>query len=177
MSPRIAALAIAAVGLAACGGGAGSPSAPAPTSAPAAADAAGQRMAPEFELPDLGGNTVHLSDSRGNVRLVDFWTTWCAPCREEIPMFKELHAAYAAKGFTLVGIAMDDEGVSKVKPFVEENRIPYLTLIGTEDVATSFGGVVGYPTKFLVDRDGRIVKTWVGPVPRSVLEKNIQALL
>jgi len=92
-------------------------------------------------------------------------------------MFKELHTAYAAKGLTLVGIAMDDEGVSKVKLFVEENGINYLTLIGSDPVATSFGGVVGFPTKFLVDREGRIVQTWIGPVPRSVLEKQIQSLL
>ena len=92
-------------------------------------------------------------------------------------MFKDFHAAYAAKGFTLVGIAMDDGGASVVKPFVDENKIPYLTLIGSDPVATSFGGVVGFPTKFLVDRDGRIVETWIGPVPRAVLEKRIQALL
>lgn len=120
---------------------------------------------------------MHLSDSKGTVRLVDFWTTWCAPCREEIPTFKALHAAYAGKGFTIVGIAMDDEGASKVKPFVDENQIPYLTLIGSEPVANAFGGVVGFPTKFLLDRDGKIVESWIGPVPRAVLEQKIQSLL
>jgi peroxiredoxin len=171
-------LAIALVLLLAACGGSGQPPVSAGAGAPAAAAADGSaRLAPDFELKDIHGNTVHLSDSKGTVRLVDFWTTWCAPCREEIPMFKELHAGYAAKGFTLVGIAMDDEGLSKVKPFADENAIPYLTLIGSEPVAASFGSVVGYPTKFLVDRDGKIVETWVGPVPRSVLEKKIQALL
>jgi len=133
--------------------------------------------APAFALKDLNGSVVTLADSDGTIRLVDFWTTWCAPCREEIPMFKELHAAYGPKGFTLVGIAMDDEGLSVVKPFAEEYQIPYVTLLGTEEVAKSFGGVVGYPTKFLVDRDGRVLETWVGPVPRAVLEKKIQSLL
>jgi peroxiredoxin len=173
MSPRIVPPAAAALALvlASCGGNANAPAAPAP------AASSGARLAPDFELPDLNGNTVHLSDSKGTVRLVDFWTTWCSPCREEIPMFKDLHAAYAAKGFTLVGIAMDDGGASVVKPFVDDNEIPYLTLIGSDPVATSFGGVVGFPTKFLVDREGRIVETWVGPVPRAVLEKRIQALL
>lgn len=92
-------------------------------------------------------------------------------------MFKELHATYGPKGFRLVGIAMDDEGLVKVKPYVDENKLPYLTLIGNDTVATSFGGLVGFPSKFLVDRDGKIVDAWVGVVPRAVLEKRIQSLL
>ena len=148
-----------------CGGGA------------AKAPAQAVTKAPEFELKDVQGKTFRLSDTKGQVRLVDFWATWCAPCREEIPMFKELHALYGSKGFTLVGIAMDDEGLEKVKPFVDENKIDYLTLIGNQDVADSFGGIVGFPSKFLVDREGRIVDSWVGEVPRSVLESRIKALL
>jgi thiol-disulfide isomerase/thioredoxin len=135
------------------------------------------KTAPDFELKDVQGKTFHFSDAKGQVRLVDFWATWCAPCREEIPMFKDLHALYGSKGFTFVGIAMDDEGVEKVKPFVDELKIPYLTLIGNDAVAQSFGGIVGFPSKFLVDREGHIVDSWVGEVPRSILEKRIQSLL
>lgn len=138
---------------------------------------AGSKAAPEFELKDVEGNLYRSASGQGTVRLVDFWATWCAPCRQEIPMFRDLHAAYGPKGFTLVGIAMDDEGVEKVKPYVDEMKIPYLTLIGNEEVVDAFGGVFGFPTKFLIDREGRIVETWVGEVPRSVLEKRIQALL
>jgi peroxiredoxin len=160
---RAAPLGVAvAIALSACGG--------APASKPVT-------TAPDFTLKDVRGNVFRLSDAKGTVRLVDFWTTWCAPCREEIPMFKDLHAVYGSKGFMLVGIAMDDEGLEKVGPFVDSAKIPYLTLIGNESVATSFGGVVGFPTKFLIDREGRIVESWVGPVPRAVLEKRIQALL
>jgi len=133
--------------------------------------------APDFTLNDIDGKVFRLADTKGTVRLVDFWATWCAPCREEIPMFKDLHALYGAKGFTLVGIAMDDEGVPTVKPFVEEAKLPYVTLIGNEAVAESFGGIVGFPSAFLIDRDGRIVDSWVGAVPRAVLEKRIQSLL
>ena len=92
-------------------------------------------------------------------------------------MFKDLHATYGPKGFTLVGIAMDDEGVDKVKPYVDDLKIPSLTLIGNDDAAEAFVGIVGFPSKFLVDREGRVVDSWVGVVPRAVLEKRIQALL
>ena len=152
--------------LAGCGGGGGAP-----------VKLQTVTTAPDFELKDVQGKAFRLSDAKGTVRLVDFWTTWCAPCREEIPMFKDLHATYGAKGFTLVGIAMDDEGVDKVKPYVDDLKIPYLILIGNEDVAKAFGGIVGFPSKFLVDREGRIVDSWVGAVPRAVLEKKIQSIL
>ena len=162
----VAVLAIAIV-LASCrSGGSGS-----------GAPAAKVGIVPEFALEDVEGHVFHMSDAKGTVRLVDFWATWCAPCREEIPMFKDLHAAYSAKGFTLVGIAMDDEGLEVVKPYVDEMKIPYLTLLGNEGVAQSFGGVFGFPSKFLVDREGRIVDSWVGVVPRDVLEKRIVSLL
>jgi peroxiredoxin len=163
------AVAIAVVVLAACGR-----TAPPPAAAGAAATA---KAVPDFTLTDVDGKEFHLADTNGTVRLVDFWATWCAPCREEIPMFKDLHTAYASKGFHLVGIAMDDEGASVVKPFVDQNKLPYLTLIGNNAVAESFGGVVGLPSAFLIDRDGKIVDSWVGAVPRSVLEKRIQSLL
>jgi len=155
-----------AVLLSGCGGGGVVPAKPSVVT-----------TAPDFELKDVQGRPFRLSDAKGTVRLVDFWATWCAPCREEIPMFKDLHATYGAKGFTLVGIAMDDEGVATVKPFVDELHIPYITLIGNEGVANAFGGVVGLPSKFLVDREGRIVDSWVGAVPRAVLEKKIQSIL
>ena len=169
-------VAVVAVAASACGGGPGGGGA-APAAPAAEQQGSTRKIASDFALKDVAGKVVHLSDSKGNVRLLDFWTTWCAPCREEIPMFKDLQQAYGAKGFTMVGIAMDDEGVSVVKPFVEENAISYLTLVGDEAVAKSYGPIVGFPTKFLVDREGKIVESFVGSVPRPVLEKKIQALL
>jgi cytochrome c biogenesis protein CcmG/thiol:disulfide interchange protein DsbE len=161
----------------ACAGCGGGPAATAPGAAAPAAPAGLLKTAPDFELTDLNGKLVRLSDSKGTVRLVDFWATWCAPCREEIPMFRDLSDAYGAKGFNLVGIAMDNEGLSVVKPFVEENHVTFLTLLGNEAVATSYGPLVGFPSKFLIDREGKIVASWVGPVPRAVLEQKIQSLL
>lgn len=153
-----------------CGTGGGAP-------APAKPGAAAEKTAPDFALEDVAGKVVHMSDFQGKVRLVDFWTTWCAPCREEIPMFKQLQAEYGPRGFAVLGIAMDEEGKSVVKPFVAENGIDYVTLLGNDGVAKAYGPIVGFPTKFLVDRQGRIVAHFVGPVPRPVLEKKIQALL
>lgn len=154
----------------ACGGGGAAP-------ASAKAGAAAEKMAPDFALEDVGGKVVHMSDFQGKVRLVDFWTTWCAPCREEIPMFKQLQAEYGPRGFAVLGIAMDEEGEPVVKPFVADNGIDYVTLVGNDAVAKAYGPIVGFPTKFLVDREGRIVEHFVGPVPRAVLEKKIEALL
>jgi thiol-disulfide isomerase/thioredoxin len=143
----------------------------------AAAREDGVIMAPDFVLKDVNGNTVRLSDYDGNVRLVDFWTTWCAPCKEEIPMFKELQETYGPDGFTILAISMDDDGLEVVKPFVEKYRIDYVNLIGNEEVALKFGGIVGYPTAYLVDREGGISAPFVGPKPKRVLEKKIRALL
>lgn len=157
--------------LTACGNPTGG-GAPAPGSG-----AKGERYAPDFALEDVHGKLVRLSDSTGRVRLVDFWATWCPPCLEEIPDFKELHATYADKGLTIIAIAMDDEGHGVVKPFVEKWKIPYTNVIGDEDVAGAFGGVVGLPTAFLVDRDGKVVATFVGGTPKKAFEKKIREML
>ncbi len=143
----------------------------------AAVGAEGGAEAPDFVLQDLEGDAVRLSDYDGNVRLVDFWTTWCAPCREEIPMFKALQETYGPDGFKILAIAMDDSGLEVVKPFAEKHDLSYLNLIGTLEVEKQFGGVVGYPTAFLIDRDGTIVETFIGPKPKKVLEKKIVELL
>jgi thiol-disulfide isomerase/thioredoxin len=122
---------------------------------------------------------VHLSAYAGQVRLVDFWATWCAPCREEVPMFKDLHAQYGPRGFALLAISLDEdeEGREAVRTFVREHGIPYANLIADDEVEKAFGPIVGVPMAFLVDREGRIVETWVGAKPREVLERRIQDLL
>ena len=146
--------------------------------APEPADPNGAVAAPDFVLQDLDGNPVRLSDYDGHVRLVDFWTTWCAPCREEIPMFKELQETYGPDGFTILAIAMDDAGLEVIKPFAEKHQLSYLNLVGTKEVEGQFVGVMGYPTAFLIDRNGNIVgKPMFGPKPRKVLEKKIVDLL
>jgi thiol-disulfide isomerase/thioredoxin len=167
---------LVAVGLAACGMGT-RPDGRAPAGATSDGSSGPAREAPDFALRDLGGQLVRLSDFQGQVRLVDFWATWCAPCREEIPVFNELQREYGERGFKLLAIAMDDAPEQVVPVFARRHGISYSVLFGTEEVAEAYGPILGYPTKFLVDRQGRIVGSFIGPVPKSVLAERIRALL
>jgi peroxiredoxin len=139
-----------------------------------AGTSSGERLAPDFSLEDLEGKTVSLSDSSGQVRLIDFWATWCAPCREEIPMLNELHGNYADRGLRI--LAISDESVELIREFVAENGVTYTNLVGTEEVVEEYGAL-GLPTAYLVDRDGRIVEYFFGPKPRKQLEAKIRELL
>jgi thiol-disulfide isomerase/thioredoxin len=159
----------ALAGLAGCGGGTAAPP------AEKASAKAEEKVAPDFALPDLDGKIVHLSDSAGKIRLVNFWATWCAPCREEIPTFKELHETYGPRGLTVIAISTEEAGV--VAPFVKENAIPYTNLIGGEEIGEKFGGLYGFPTTFLLDGTGKILQTYVGMVPRKQLEESVTKAL
>ena len=132
------------------------------------------RVAPAFTLPRVGGGEVSLADSDGRVRLVDFWTTWCPPCREEIPMLNELQLAYGERGFDIIAISPEEADV--LEEFMAENPVEYTSLIGTEELVHEYGAL-GYPTAFLIDGEGYVVEHFFGPKPRSVLEKKIEELL
>ena len=133
-----------------------------------------QRAAPEFELPDLSGQTVSLAASDGRVRLIDFWATWCPPCRDEIPMLNELQKAYESEGLTI--LAISDEKAEVVREFAEEVGMNYTNLIDAGEVSENYR-VLGLPTAFLIDRDGRIVDSYMGPKSRKHLEEKIRELL
>jgi thiol-disulfide isomerase/thioredoxin len=133
--------------------------------------------APDFTLPALDGARVQFSDFSGKVVLVDFWATWCPPCRAELPHLHELYESYKSQGFEILGIALDNGGASVVEPFVRENGIPYRIVIGNPQVAMAFGGLTGIPTAFLIDRSGNIVQKYVGYTDKAVLEGDIKRLL
>ena len=136
-----------------------------------------RQVAPEFALQDSDGKIVKLSDYKGKVVLLNFWATWCGPCKIEIPWFKEFETTYKNKNFAVLGVAMDDEGWEIVKPYIEQQKINYRTLLGTEPVGALYGGVDSLPTSFLIDRDGRIASVHVGLVSKSVYVDEIKSLL
>ena len=133
--------------------------------------------APDFALTNLAGTTVRLSDFKGKIVLLDFWATWCAPCREEIPGFIQLQKQYSGRGFTVLGIALDDDGAAVVRPLAQKLGVNYPLVIGNTQVAASYGGIQAVPTAFLIGRDGRILKTFVGPRGKSEWERTIQRAL
>jgi thiol-disulfide isomerase/thioredoxin len=141
---------------------------------------------PEVKFRDLQGENVTLASLKGKVVLVNFWATWCDPCRVEIPWLIEFQQKYAGSGFTLLGVAMDEGGAKVVQPFVQKvtfdvNGTPmtmnYPIVIGNDDIADKFGGLIGYPASFLITRDGKIAKKYLGLVSEDDLDKDIQALL
>jgi peroxiredoxin len=136
-----------------------------------------RKAAPEFELKDTDGKTVRLSDYKGKVVLLDFWATWCGPCKIEIPWFIEFERSYKDKGFAVIGVAMDEEGWTVVKPFISELAINYRILQGSDATAQLYGGVDALPTTFLIDRGGKIAATHVGLTGRDDFEDGIKMLI
>ncbi len=136
-----------------------------------------RKPAPEFSLKDLNGKTVKLSDYRGKVVLLNFWATWCGPCKIEIPWFAEFEQKHKDQGFAVLGVSMDEEGWDVVKPFLEEHRVNYRVLMGSDQVAQLYGGVDSLPTSFIIDRDGRVASVHIGLVSKSDYQNEINALL
>jgi len=153
---------------------------PKPTAASALAPSAPAlrgKPVSNFELPNLQGAKIHFTDFKGKVVLVNFWATWCPPCLEEIPWFLEFQKKYESQGLQIVGISMDETGAKDVAPFVKKHAMTYPVLLGDENVAGQFGGVMGLPTTFLVDQNGKYYSMYRGLVSRNTIEKELQALL
>ncbi len=150
-----------------------------------AADAGG-KDAPQLTLKDLDGKDVSLAQYKGRVVLVNFWATWCEPCKVEIPWLIDMQQKYGTKGFTVLGVAMDDEGRSVVAPFVQKERFEvnsvqsqmnYPIVIGNDAAADKFGGLLGYPTSVLVGRDGKILKRITGLISYDEISNAIESHL
>jgi cytochrome c biogenesis protein CcmG/thiol:disulfide interchange protein DsbE len=138
--------------------------------------AADRKPAPEFALKDRSGKTVTLQKYRGQVILLDFWATWCHGCKEEIPWFSEFQRKYRAKGLTVVGVSLDDDGWKVVKPFLAAAKLPYRIVLGDDGTAKTYGIRI-MPDTFLIDRQGRIAAAYTGLVDKDDVETNLRALL
>ena len=111
--------------------------------------------APEFSLKNLSGQTVRLADYRGKIVVLDFWATWCPPCRKEIPDFVQLQKDYGEKGVQILGISVDRGGTKLLTPFAEKYKINYPILLSDGKVDQAYGGITGIPTTFIIDQIGR----------------------
>ena len=121
-----------------------------------------RHVAPDFTLKDANGATFRLSDYKGKVVLLDFWATWCGPCKIEIPWFTQFEQQYKDKGFAVVGVSMDEDGWNAVKPFIEEHKLNYRVALGNDQISDLYGGIDSMPTTLLIDRTGRIAKVHIG---------------
>ncbi len=144
---------------------------------PALAGYAQGKVAPDFELKDLDGKSVRLSDLKGKAVLLNFWATWCPPCKEEIPWFVDFQKQYGPQGLQIVGVSMDEAKPETIAKFAAEMHMNYPVLVGTDHVADLYGGVEALPTSFYIGRDGKIAKTVFGLASHHEVEENIRAAL
>lgn len=133
--------------------------------------------APSFTLQNINGENVSLSDFGGKMVILDFWATWCPPCKAEIPHFIELYKQYKDKGLAVIGIALDVEGINIVRPFVQRYGVVYPVLLSDGQVAKAYGGINSIPTTFVIDSTGNIRRKYVGYREKSVFEADIKEFL
>jgi thiol-disulfide isomerase/thioredoxin len=138
---------------------------------------AGEKPAPNFALKNAAGQTVELKRLAGKVVVVNFWATWCGPCRMEIPGMLEVYKKYKGKGLEIVGVSLDQKGWSVVTPYVEKTKIDYPIVLGTDQVVSDYGNFQAIPTTFVVDKKGNIVGEHTGSMSKEAFEKMLAPYL
>lgn len=133
--------------------------------------------APSWQLKDLNGKTVSSEELKGKVVVIDFWATWCGPCRVEIPGYVEMQKKYGKEGFAIVGISLDQAGPEVVKAFADKFAINYTILMADDAITETFGGVEAIPTTFLIDRTGQIRDRKLGAEHSETYEKKVLSVL
>jgi peroxiredoxin len=133
--------------------------------------------APDFSLVSLDGTTMRLSDFRGKAVLLNFWATWCGPCKIEMPWFVDFQKQYGSQGLQIVGIAMDDASKEDIVKFAKDMGVNYPILIGKEAVGDQYGGVPALPETFLIARDGKITDKIIGLRGKAEIEDAIKKAL
>ena len=143
----------------------------------AAAAESPREDAPDFTLKDVENRDVKLSDYEGKVVLLNFWATWCGPCKIEMPWFVEFQQKYKDRGFSVIAVSMDEEGWDVVRPFIEDLKPNFPVVIGNDEMGDDFGGVVALPTTFIIDKEGKIASSHQGLVSKGDYEEDIEELL
>ncbi len=133
--------------------------------------------APDFALKNSKGETVRLSSFKDNVIILNFWATWCGPCRREIPGFVDLYKKYNKEGLEIIGVSVDQNGWDAIEPFAKNYKINYPVLLFDRQVIMNYGGIQAIPTTFIINRKGEIVEKIVGLRPNSYFEQKVQELL
>ncbi len=133
--------------------------------------------APDFSLPKLGGGTVSMADLKGKVVVVNFWATWCPPCLKEMPMLNELSATYKDQGVVMLGLSLDEEGLSVTEPFVKKLGITYDIVESDKKTYQAYGNILTIPHTFVIDRNGIVAKRLVNNQDRATFEAAIKAAL
>jgi peroxiredoxin len=133
--------------------------------------------APNFKLKTADGKTVELKKLAGKAVVLNFWATWCGPCRQEIPGMVRVYEKYKSKGLEIVGISVDQRGWDVLKQFLAKNTITYPIVLGGQEEAEAYGGIEAIPTTFFVDRKGNIVSKAVGAMEEEDFEKAVKGIL
>ena len=144
-------------------------------SSPALATKVGE-VAPDFTRKDFASRQLTLSDHRGKLVLLNFWATWCPPCREEMPLFSRWQREFKGKGLQVIGVSMDDDATS-VTDFIAKYPVTYPIVMGDVKLAETFGGVLGLPLSYLIDAQGRVVARYQGEADLAKMEAKIKEVL